>query len=124
LKDSGLVVINDTDIISGHILLRFMLNDHHWEAVDVRENFGIFKKLRGHDYPDDWKGQPFGTHKIEGSADLLDTFYPKERPILRVAVSSSRKDPSKETPRKRLTDAAESLLMSVVICTYNRAAYL
>ena len=124
LKDSGLVVINDTDIISGHILLRFMLNDHHWEAVDVRENFGIFKKLRGHDYPDDWKGQPFGMHKIDGPVDLLDAFYPKDRRILSAAVSPSRKDSLKETPRKSLTNAAQLLPMNVVICTYNRAAYL
>ena len=75
LKKDGLIVIDDTDIISCHIPFRFMLNDTHWEAVDVRENFGIFRKKGDHNYPSDWQGQSFGRKKDFGAGrarqDLL-----------------------------------------------------
>ena len=65
------MVLDDTDIISCHILCKFMLADSHWEPVEVKENFGIFKKLGGHDYPSDWQGQIFSRDKIQ---DYLSLF--------------------------------------------------
>lgn len=81
LKEGGLIVIDDTDIISCHLLKQFMLNDSHWEAVDVRENFGIFKKLGDHDYPCDWCGQDFSKNKIDGSNAFLEIFLPKPEDV-------------------------------------------
>jgi len=78
LKDRGLIVIDDTDIISCHILLKFMLIDLHWEKVEVRENFAIFKKLGGHDYPGDWPGQPFSENKIDSAKTFLEVFFPNQ----------------------------------------------
>lgn len=78
LKEGGLMAIDDTDIISCHILLKFMLNDLHWEKVEVKENFGIFRKKGGHDYPFDWPGQPFSSNKINDSKDLEHALYPCE----------------------------------------------
>lgn len=71
LREGGLMVIDDTDIISCHILMKFMLDDPHWEKVNVKENFALFKKLGGHDYPFDWQGQPFSRDKINVSSDGL-----------------------------------------------------
>ena len=65
LKENGLMVVDDTDIISCHILCKFMLDDSHWEPVEVKENYGIFRKLGGHDYPSDWQGQTFSSNKIQ-----------------------------------------------------------
>ncbi len=78
LKRFGLVIIDDTDIISCHILFRFMLNDPHWECVEKRENFALFRKKGNHDYPFDWQGQPFGRERIEYIEDLVKSFYPRE----------------------------------------------
>ena len=64
LKENGLMIITNTDIISFNILCKFMLSDTHWKKIDIRENFGIFKKLGGHDYPSDWQGQIFSRNKI------------------------------------------------------------
>ena len=76
LKEGGLIVIDDTDIISSHILVKFMLNDPHWEKVEIRENFAVFKKLGGHDYPGDWPGQPFSKNKIYSINDVIKAFWP------------------------------------------------
>lgn len=86
IKD-GLIVIDDTDIISCHIPLRFMLNDTHWETVDVRENFGIFRKKGDHNYPSDWQGQPFGEGKILGPDELMRAFYPEGKAQESVTVA-------------------------------------
>lgn len=64
LKEGGLIAIDDTDIVSCNILLTFMLDDPHWEKTEMRENFAIFRKKGGHDYPFDWLGQPFGKNKM------------------------------------------------------------
>jgi hypothetical protein len=64
LKKDGLIIIDDTDIISCNMLLKFMKNDPHWEPLDVRNNFGIFLKKGNHNYPMDWCGQPFSKDKI------------------------------------------------------------
>lgn len=74
LKENGLIVIDDTDIVSCYLLLQFMLNDSHWEAFDVRENFGIFRKKGDHDYPCDWCGQNFSKNKIDTSNAFLENF--------------------------------------------------
>lgn len=78
LRKYGLIVIDDIDIISCHILYRFMLSDPHWEKVDSRQNFAIFRKLGTHDYPIDWQGQPFGQNRILSIDDLVRAFYPKD----------------------------------------------
>ena len=76
LKENGLMVVDDTDIISCHILCKFMLTDSHWEPVEVKENFGIFRKLGGHNYPLDWHGQTFSSNKIESEKAILDILSP------------------------------------------------
>jgi MoaA/NifB/PqqE/SkfB family radical SAM enzyme len=76
LKENGLMVVDDTDIISCHILCKFMLSDSHWEPVEVKENFGIFKKMGGHDYPLDWHGQIFSRNKIESEKAILKILSP------------------------------------------------
>ena len=63
LKENGLMVLDSTDIISCHILCKFMITDSHWESVEVKGKFGIFRKLGGHDYPFDWQGQIFSRDK-------------------------------------------------------------
>ena len=77
LKENGLIVIDDTDIISCHIVSQFLANDSHWETVDIRENFGIFRKKGNHDYPSDWLGQIFSRQKITKETDVLKAFYPE-----------------------------------------------
>jgi hypothetical protein len=69
LREGGLMIIDDTNIISCHILMKFMGNDPHWEKVIMEENFALFRKLGGHDYPFDWQGQPFSEENIDFSSD-------------------------------------------------------
>jgi len=76
LKENGLMIVDDTDIISCHILCRFMCADSHWEPVEVKENYGIFRKLGGHDYPSDWQGQTFSRNKIVNEKSILDIISP------------------------------------------------
>ncbi len=76
LKQGGLMFIDDTDIISCHILVKFMLNDPKWEKLETRENFAIFQKLGGHDLLGDWVHQPFSSTKICRPFDVFKLFLP------------------------------------------------
>jgi hypothetical protein len=78
LKNNGIIIIDDTDIISCHVLLKFLSNDPHWEIIKVYENFGIFRKKGNHDYYFDWVGQPFSKIKISDPNDLIESLYRKK----------------------------------------------
>lgn len=67
LGPNGIVIVDDTDIISCNILCKFMESDSHWEKVAVSENYGIFRKLGDHNYPGDWPGQNFSMNKVSDS---------------------------------------------------------
>ncbi len=102
LKKHGLIVIDDTDLMSCQLLLRFMMNDDHWEPLDVRENFGIFQKKGDHNYPLEWQGQFISKEKIARPEDLMNALY-----------------------GENIFDADnDTLSLSVIICTYNRAELL
>lgn len=79
LKKGGIVILDDTDIITCFILQKFLEQDTHWEQVMVEEEsrFAVFRKLAGHDYPGDWPNQLFSRNKIDGEGTFLKTFYKK-----------------------------------------------
>ena len=76
LKEGGFFILDDTNIISCFILMKFLEQDTHWEKVLKEGNFAVFKKLDGHDYPDDWPAQVFSAKMIDGEKTLLHLFYP------------------------------------------------
>ena len=75
LKQGGLLVVDDTDIISCFLLSKFLESDAHWEQVLIENAFAVFKKIGGHDYPSDWWGQNFGRNKIDGEKTFINIFF-------------------------------------------------
>ena len=75
LRQGGIAIIDDTDIISCFILQSFLAQDDHWETVLIEKDFSIFRKLDGHDYPGDWPDQVFSKNKISDAETFLKAFY-------------------------------------------------
>jgi len=88
LKKGGIVIVDDTDIISCFILQKFLEMDTHWEKVVVEKEFVVFRKLMGHDYPSDWPGQEFSKNKIDSAKTFLNIFF-KEHPDRETPVNFS-----------------------------------
>jgi hypothetical protein len=74
LNDGGLMIIDDIDIASCNILVKFLLSDSFWERIIVKDNFAVFRKIHNplgdHLYTGDWPAQPFSQGKMPLS-DLL-----------------------------------------------------
>jgi len=79
LKDGGLMIIDDADIVSCNILVKFLLSDCFWERIVIEKNFAVFRKLPNplgdHLYTGDWLNQPFSREKIPFS-DPLQPAHP------------------------------------------------
>ena len=75
LKQGGIAIVDDTDIISCFILQSFLAQDDHWETVLIDKDFSIFRKLDSHDYPGDWPDQIFSKNKISDAETFLKAFY-------------------------------------------------
>jgi hypothetical protein len=78
LKDGGLMIIDDIDIASCNILVKFLLSDRFWERITVQENFAIFRKIHNplgdHLYTGDWPTQPFSREKMALSNFLQPSY--------------------------------------------------
>jgi hypothetical protein len=79
LKEGGIVILDDTGIITCFILQKFLEQDTHWEQVVLDEEFkfAVFRKLAGQDYPGDWPGQVFSKNMIDGEETFLKAFFRK-----------------------------------------------
>ena len=130
LKNDGLIVVDDTDIISCYILLRFLLNDPHWEKIECSSNFGIFRKLGSHNYPGGWTGQPFSRRKIIVPEDIMSAIYPSnnsEANVKRTLINKESKSLEDTCGNIQIDSRCLNtnvLPLSVIICTYNRSELL
>ena len=96
LKEGGITIVDDTDIISCLILRGFLVQDDHWETVLIKKDFSVFRKLAGHDYPGDWPGQIFSKKKIQDAETFLKVFF--DTPAHR----SASRNKALKTPDTRL----------------------
>lgn len=71
LKVNGILVVDDTDIISCHILVKYLLTDPKFELLANVENYAIFRKTEFTPPPGDWLFQPFSNTKIFNNSDIL-----------------------------------------------------
>jgi len=59
LKVSGLMVIDDTQLLTGRVLEDFLRADPHWEPVEFFPKTAVFKKLNERIHEEEWNQQPY-----------------------------------------------------------------
>jgi len=148
IKDGGLVIVDDTDIVSCFILRKFLESDTYWEQVLNENTYAVFKKMGECNYPNDWVGQIFSRNKIETEKDFIKIFFSqydldRENSIYNQFTQTGKSQFLEEnsvTSNQDLTGCSrvdintqlvsngtnqkDIVQMSVIICTYNRAALL
>ena len=124
LKQGGITIVDDTDIISCFILRSFLAQDDHWETVLIEKDFSVFRKLAGHDYPGDWPGQIFSKKKIQDAETFLKVFFdiPAHKPASQSEAlktpDTRPHHPASVTPNIPLHEP-ETIMKSTLVVPHN-----
>jgi hypothetical protein len=60
LKVGGVILIDDIQLFTGHLLTEFLLCEPEWERIEpLYERTAIFRKLQGYNCGKEWTQQPY-----------------------------------------------------------------
>lgn len=64
LKVGGLVVVDDTQLLTGAVLRDFLAEDTHWRTVQLFGKTAVFEKLDDDIHAGEWNLQPYITNRM------------------------------------------------------------
>lgn len=59
LKVGGLMMVDDTHLLTGAVLRDFLVEDTHWRTVELFDKTAVFEKLDADVHAGEWNSQPY-----------------------------------------------------------------
>ena len=59
LRVGGLMIVDDTQLWTGQVLVEFMQSESHWQVIEHFDKTSIFEKLDNEVHAGEWNDQPF-----------------------------------------------------------------
>lgn len=59
LRTGGLMVVDDTHLLTGTVLRDFLVEDTHWRTVELFDKTAVFEKLDDRVHVGEWNTQPY-----------------------------------------------------------------